>query len=80
MEKIKAFIKFLEELCRTKNFGYFVAVIAIVGMGLKLNHFPFLWLPVSLCGACGLLVYNWRRRDLPQVLLYSAAIVALLFV
>jgi uncharacterized phage-associated protein len=81
MENIKAFIKFLEELCRTKNFGYFVSAIAILGMGLRLNHTPLLlWFPVSLCGACGLLVYNWRRGDLPQVLLFMATIIALLFI
>jgi hypothetical protein len=80
MEKIKTFIKVLEKLCRTKNFGYFVSAIAIIGMGLKLNNLPLLWFPFSLCGACGLLVYNWRRGDLPQVLLFMATIIALLFI
>lgn len=80
MEKIKAFIKFLEEFCRTKNFGYIVATIAIVGMCLKLNHVLFIWRPISLIGAAGLLAYNWRKRDVPQVLLFFAAIIGLIFI
>ena len=80
MEKIKTFIKVLDELCRTKIFRCFVSAIAVVRMCLTLNHVPFVLLSVSLCGACGLLVYNRRRGDLPKVLLFIATIIALLFI